>query len=94
MEIPFAFFQSRNILASLIFRSRSFSPAVTYATDQLTQSLQELTASRVQAAWVPPSAIPEGIPAETFQPSAEIERYLAERREHAARAENVNVGIY
>lgn len=94
MEIPFAFFQSRSILASRIFRSHSFSPAVTYATKQLTQALQELTASRVQSAWVPPSAIPEGIPAESFQPSAEIERYLAERREHAAKAENVNVGIY
>jgi hypothetical protein len=94
MEIPFAFFQSRSILVSRILRSHSFSPAVTYATDQLTQSLQELTASRVQAAWVPPSAIPEGIPAESFQPSAEIERYLAERREHAEKAENVNVGIY
>lgn len=94
MEIPFAFFQSRSILVPRFFRSHSFSPAVTYATKQLTQALQELTARSQHGGSTPQKPVEQTISFDHLQVAKEVEQFLDKSQAYASETRHISIGSY
>ncbi len=66
---------------------------MTYATKQLTESLQELT-SQTQTKGSFTRNAPKTIAKESFHLSLEVQTFLDTRRDHSERSRTVNEGRY
>jgi hypothetical protein len=62
--------------------------------DQLTASLQELAASRTSTQVGAEVNVPQSMPAQDFQLSAEVESFVQRNLEYSAQTRSVSVGSY
>ena len=62
--------------------------------EQLTASLQELTASRTSTQVGADVIVPESLPAQDFQLSAEVESFVQRNLEYSKQTRAVSVGSY
>lgn len=67
---------------------------MTYATQQLTHALQELTRRSQQDETQPQALAPSVIPAERLQFSKEVENYLDRKQAYSAKTRHISVGSY
>ena len=67
---------------------------VTYATQQLTHALQELTSRSQQVEVQPRQTMPRVITAQQLHFSPEVENYLEQKQAYAQRTRSVSVGTY
>jgi len=70
------------------------SLAVTYATKQLTQALQDLTSRSQQVETKPRNAIPQVISTDRLQFSKEVEYFLEQKQAYSQKTRHVSVGSY
>jgi hypothetical protein len=68
--------------------------AMTYATKQLTQALQELTARKQEDETTSATEMPKRIPADRLLFSKEVESYLERKKAYSERTRGVSVGSY
>jgi len=68
--------------------------AMTYATKQLTQALQELAARKQEDETTFAKEMPKRIPADRLPFSKEVESYLERKQAYSERTRRVSVGSY
>jgi len=65
-----------------------------YTADDLTSSLQELTAQIAARGDARPEQFPAHLPTTTLSMPDDIENFLRETQEYSARVRTVNIGTY
>jgi hypothetical protein len=65
-----------------------------YATQELTNSLQELTSKTERQPRQIEQPVPASIAARDFSFSKEVESFLEKTRDYSARTQGVHVGMY
>lgn len=67
---------------------------MTYATQQLTRALQELTSSRQLAPAQPQKDVPRIIREENLRFSKGVEQFLEKKQDYARKTRHVSAGCY
>jgi hypothetical protein len=99
-EIKKAYFELYNcpksgiIECQLIDLHTTNGMLMNYATQELTNSLQELTSKTESQPRKVEQVVPSSISARDFSFSSEVESFLEKTRDYSAKTQGVNVGTY